>query len=172
MLGDGDEDTIARRIDLVQGGGGGVYGHDAVAEREGRGGVAGGGGNVLASSWLAPRMAVVLKVPRMWHSLLFVARLLSVAPAVIWGLQSLLLVLDRALMSVLALRGGYEVLDREGNKMKWGFVEAVAGLASIWVCSCSSSSAVSLGSCKEKGVSGDRVPGSEKGDSEQRQANS
>jgi len=52
----------------------------------------GGDGDLCAvtaqSSLLQPRMAVVLGLSKIWHPLLFVCRLLSIGPAVWWGLPS------------------------------------------------------------------------------------
>jgi hypothetical protein len=47
----------------------------------------GGGGNEISVSWLQPRIAVVLGVPTFWHPFLFACRLLSIAPALWWGVR-------------------------------------------------------------------------------------
>ena len=76
----------------------------------------------LPSSFLAPRVAVALNVPGPWHLLLFVSRLLSIAPAAAWGWPSALLLLD-GLISSFVEGGG------------WEFAETASALACIWVCS-------------------------------------
>lgn len=75
----------------------------------------------LPSSFLAPRVAVALNVSGPWHLLLFVSRLLSIAPAVAWGWPSALLLLD-GLISSFVEGGG------------WEFAETASALACIWVC--------------------------------------
>lgn len=75
----------------------------------------------LPSSFLAPRVAVALNVPAPWHLLLFVSRLLSIAPAAAWGWPSALLLLD-GLISSFVEGGG------------WEFAETASALACIWVC--------------------------------------
>ncbi|ETS84855.1 hypothetical protein PFICI_02880 [Pestalotiopsis fici W106-1] len=42
---------------------------------------------VVAVSLLQPRIAVVLGVPKHWHYPLSICRLLSIAPAIAWGLR-------------------------------------------------------------------------------------
>lgn len=42
---------------------------------------------VVAVSFLQPRIAVVLGVPKHWHYPLALCRLLSIAPALSWGLR-------------------------------------------------------------------------------------
>lgn len=42
---------------------------------------------VVAVSFLRPRVAVVLGVPKHWHYPLSLCRLLSIAPAISWGLR-------------------------------------------------------------------------------------
>lgn len=44
-------------------------------------------GPVVAVSFLRPRIAVVLGVPKHWHYPLSLCRLLSIAPAISWGLR-------------------------------------------------------------------------------------
>ncbi|KAI0130094.1 N-glycosylation protein-domain-containing protein [Xylariales sp. AK1849] len=43
--------------------------------------------DVVPASLLQPRIAVVLGVPKFWHPYLFACRLLSIAPALWWGLR-------------------------------------------------------------------------------------
>jgi hypothetical protein len=40
---------------------------------------------LIVSSFLAPRVAVVLRVPPAWHPWLFASRLLSIGPALLWS---------------------------------------------------------------------------------------
>ena len=64
----------------------------------------GGGDNHTAGldhSLLQPRVAVALGVPRRWHPFLIVARLLSIAPALWWGIRSAL----RFLLTEFVLSG-------------------------------------------------------------------
>ncbi|KAI1851914.1 hypothetical protein JX266_002767 [Neoarthrinium moseri] len=42
---------------------------------------------VVTSSLLQPRVAVLLGVPKFWHPFLFACRLLSIAPAIWWGVR-------------------------------------------------------------------------------------
>ncbi|KAH6651771.1 N-glycosylation protein-domain-containing protein [Truncatella angustata] len=42
---------------------------------------------VVSMSSLRPRVAVVLGIPSVWHYPLFLCRLLSIAPAILWGLR-------------------------------------------------------------------------------------
>ncbi|KAK7974194.1 hypothetical protein PG989_016042 [Apiospora arundinis] len=42
---------------------------------------------VVRAGFMQPRIAVVLNVPRKWHPFLFICRLLSIAPALWWGLR-------------------------------------------------------------------------------------
>lgn len=42
---------------------------------------------VVRAGFMQPRIAVVLDVPRVWHPFLFICRLLSIAPALWWGLR-------------------------------------------------------------------------------------
>ena len=57
----------------------------------GNGGHNGGGGGDAAAgldhSLLQPRLAVALGVPRRWHPFLIVTRMLSIAPALWWGIR-------------------------------------------------------------------------------------
>jgi len=73
------------------------------------------GGPTTRSSILQPRVAVVLGVPREWHVWLFGARLLSLGPATVWGVQSALQLLLRLVLRLLLLRlfpvPGVDVLD-------------------------------------------------------------
>lgn len=114
-------------------------------QEEESGGSGGGGGedssalsncSVVAPSLLQPRMAVVLGVSEKWHALLFACRLLSVVPAVWWGLPSAL----RFLVQVYHL-----VLAEVPRELKWSFDNRLRltenFLAILWVrwwwpCSC------------------------------------
>lgn len=42
---------------------------------------------VARPGFMQPRIAVALNVPRKWHPFLFICRLLSIAPALWWGLR-------------------------------------------------------------------------------------
>ena len=84
--------------------------------------------SVAAPSLLQPRMAVVLGVPEKWHALLFACRLLSIVPAVWWGLPSAL----RFLVQVYHL-----VLADVPRELKWSFDNRLRltenFLAILWV---------------------------------------
>lgn len=56
------------------------------------------------STLLQPRVAVVLGVSKTWHPLLFLCRLLSIIPAVWWGLPSALRLL--AMLHLMFIAGG------------------------------------------------------------------
>lgn len=60
-----------------------------------------GAAAVSAPSLLHPRMAVVLGVSRRWHPFLFASRLLSVVPAIRWGLPCALRLLVQIHLLVL-----------------------------------------------------------------------
>ena len=84
--------------------------------------------SVAAPTLLQPRMAVVLGVSEKWHPLLFACRLLSVVPAVWWGLPSAL----RFLVQVYHL-----VLADVPRELKWSFDNRLRltenFLAILWV---------------------------------------
>ncbi|KAJ9155731.1 N-glycosylation protein eos1 [Pleurostoma richardsiae] len=88
-------------------------------------------GSVATPRLLQPRVAVVLGVAPVWHPVLFASRLLSVVPAVLWGLPSLLLLLAR-----LAALATSDLPPAE----KWSFENRLrlteSLLAIIW-CGCS-----------------------------------
>ncbi|KKA27961.1 hypothetical protein TD95_001201 [Thielaviopsis punctulata] len=52
---------------------------------------------VIPSSLLAPRVAVILNVPKSWHLPLFVGRIISIFPAIIYGWRPALQLLDQML---------------------------------------------------------------------------
>ncbi|KAG5968231.1 hypothetical protein E4U57_007178 [Claviceps arundinis] len=94
-------------------------------------------------SMLQPRVAVVLNVSPQWHPYLFAFRLLSILPALWWGLPS-------ALQLVLSILPGPEriVLVREGGEGAWDgrlnssnhdtvpFALTEGALATIWSFAC------------------------------------
>ncbi|KAG6134603.1 hypothetical protein E4U38_002233 [Claviceps purpurea] len=92
-------------------------------------------------SMLQPRVAVVLNVNPQWHPYLFAFRLLSILPALWWGLPS-------ALQLVLSILPGSEriVLVREGGGGAWDglhssndtvpFALTEGALATIWSFAC------------------------------------
>ncbi|KAG5993628.1 hypothetical protein E4U52_001802 [Claviceps spartinae] len=94
-------------------------------------------------SMLQPRVAVVLNVNPQWHPYLFAFRLLSILPALWWGLPS-------ALQLVLSILPGPEriVLVREGGGGAWDgrlhssnhdtvpFALTEGALATIWSFAC------------------------------------
>lgn len=65
----------------------------------------------LDHSLLQPRVAVALGVPRRWHPFLIVARLLSIAPALWWGIRSAL----RFLFTEFVLSGALNNGNGNGN---------------------------------------------------------
>lgn len=84
-----------------------------------------------------------MKIPRKWHLALFMARLLSIAPALIWGLGSGVALVEGILRRILAWDGyeirrgsgigGVGIVGRDGGE--WEVLgETVVELASIWVC--------------------------------------
>ena len=86
------------------GGGGGNSNGNGNDSSKGNGYHHGGGGDTagLNHSLLQPRLAVALGVPRRWHPFLIVARLLSIAPALWWGIRCAL----RFLFTEFVLSGG------------------------------------------------------------------
>lgn len=55
---------------------------------------------IVSPSILEPRIAVVLKIPKPWRPWLFFARLLSICPAIFWGLRPALQLFTRALLAL------------------------------------------------------------------------
>ncbi|KAH7358595.1 N-glycosylation protein-domain-containing protein [Plectosphaerella cucumerina] len=55
---------------------------------------------IVSASILEPRIAVVLKVPKPWRPWLFFSRLLSICPAIFWGLRPALQLVTRALLAL------------------------------------------------------------------------
>ncbi|PHH50568.1 N-glycosylation protein eos1 [Ceratocystis fimbriata CBS 114723] len=55
------------------------------------------GSDVIQASLLAPRVAVILNVPKSWHLPLFVGRLISILPAILYGWRPALQLLDQIL---------------------------------------------------------------------------
>ncbi|KAH6874935.1 N-glycosylation protein-domain-containing protein [Thelonectria olida] len=84
-------------------------------------------------SLLQPRVAVVLNVPPPWHPWLFALRLVSVLPALWWGLPSLLQLLLRILpgpeIVVVAGGPGSPTLSVDAD-VRYALTET--GLATIW----------------------------------------
>ncbi|KAM0325141.1 hypothetical protein ACHAQA_007680 [Verticillium albo-atrum] len=56
--------------------------------------------DVVSASFLEPRIAVVLKIPKPWPPWLFFSRLLSICPAILWGLRPALQLLLRLLLAL------------------------------------------------------------------------
>ncbi|KAL5629258.1 hypothetical protein BROUX41_001865 [Berkeleyomyces rouxiae] len=75
----------------------------AIAEAAAKHAAAAGGAgarradDVLQASLLAPRVAVILNVPESWHLPLFVGRLISIVPAILYGWRPALQLLDQML---------------------------------------------------------------------------
>ncbi|KAH7176298.1 N-glycosylation protein-domain-containing protein [Dactylonectria macrodidyma] len=83
-------------------------------------------------SLLQPRVAVVLNVPPPWHPWLFALRLVSVLPAVWWGLPSALQLLLRVLPGpelVIVVGTGQAALSLDADA-RYALTET--GLATIW----------------------------------------
>lgn len=55
---------------------------------------------LLSASFLEPRIAVVLEIPQSWRPWLFFCRLLSICPAIYWGLQPALELLIRVILAL------------------------------------------------------------------------
>ncbi|KAI4593481.1 hypothetical protein KJ359_009372 [Pestalotiopsis sp. 9143b] len=68
---------------------------------------------VIAVSLLQPRIAVVLGVPKHWHYPLSICRLLSIAPAIAWGLRFALRFLIQDFLRSDAYGYGLETLGFE-----------------------------------------------------------
>lgn len=89
---------------------------------------------------LQPRVAVVLNVPQPWHPWLFVLRLLSILPALWWGLPSALQLLLRILpgpeLVVVVGRTGLSGIEDMGEAVTARYTLTEMGLATIWVCVC------------------------------------
>lgn len=87
-------------------------------------------------SLLQPRVAVVLNVPPPWHPWLFTLRLVSILPALWWGLPSALQLLIRILpgpelvVVVPSATAGTKGLSVEADA-RYALTET--GLATIWV---------------------------------------
>ena len=87
-------------------------------------------------SLLQPRVAVVLNVPTPWHPWLFALRLLSILPALWWGLPSAVQLLLRVLpgpeivVVVPSTAGGSVAMSVEQDA-RYALTET--GLATIWV---------------------------------------
>ncbi|KAJ3453302.1 hypothetical protein MRS44_017549 [Fusarium solani] len=90
----------------------------------------------LHPSLLQPRVAVVLNVPMPWHPWLFALRLVSVLPALWWGLPLAVQLLLRLLpgpelvVVVPSAAGGIQGLSVEADA-RYALTEM--GLATIWV---------------------------------------
>lgn len=83
---------------------------------------------------LQPRLAVVLNVPSPWHPWLFASRLLSILPAVWWGLPTALQLLLRLLPGhdIVIILNGQGLDKRQDVEVRYALMEAA--LATIWVC--------------------------------------
>lgn len=84
-------------------------------------------------SLLQPRVAVVLKVPPPWHPWLFTLRLVSILPALWWGLPSALQLLLRVLPGpeiVIVVGAGQAALSIDADA-RYALTET--SLATIWV---------------------------------------
>ncbi|KAM0279043.1 hypothetical protein ACHAQH_004825 [Verticillium albo-atrum] len=55
---------------------------------------------VVSAAFLEPRIAVVLKIPKPWRPWLFFSRLLSICPAILWGLRPALQLLLRLVLAL------------------------------------------------------------------------
>ncbi|KAH7157865.1 hypothetical protein B0J13DRAFT_581853 [Dactylonectria estremocensis] len=89
-------------------------------------------GHAVHPSLLQPRVAVVLNVPPPWHPWLFALRLVSVLPAVWWGLPSALQLLLRVLPGpelVIVVGTGQAALSLDADA-RYALTET--GLATIW----------------------------------------
>ncbi|KAH6973807.1 N-glycosylation protein-domain-containing protein [Ilyonectria sp. MPI-CAGE-AT-0026] len=83
-------------------------------------------------SLLQPRVAVVLKVPPPWHPWLFALRLVSILPALWWGLPSALQLLLRVLPGpelVIVVGAGQAALSIDADA-RYALTET--SLATIW----------------------------------------
>ncbi|KAI3550114.1 hypothetical protein CABS01_10563 [Colletotrichum abscissum] len=65
--------------------------------------------DLVSSSLLEPRIAVVLNVPKLWRPWLFACRLLSIGPAIFWALQPALTLLVQIIP--VAVPGGKKAVD-------------------------------------------------------------
>ncbi|KAJ0300000.1 hypothetical protein COL516b_008738 [Colletotrichum fioriniae] len=65
--------------------------------------------DLVSSSLLEPRIAVVLNVPKPWRPWLFACRLLSIGPAIFWALQPALTLLVQIIP--VAVPGGKKAVD-------------------------------------------------------------
>ncbi|KAF9871891.1 hypothetical protein CkaCkLH20_10523 [Colletotrichum karsti] len=80
--------------------------------------------DLVASSLLEPRIAVVLNVPKPWRPWLFACRLLSIFPAIFWALQPALTLLVQIIP--VAVPGGKKAATTAGNLASAGFGNAAA----------------------------------------------
>ena len=90
---------------------------------------------VTLSSFLQPRVAVLLDVPKRWHPVLFTCRALSCAPAVWWGAPPALLLLFRLAFQLGLLKGhvsGQLISLEKLLDARLGLTEST--LAIVWVC--------------------------------------
>ncbi|ROT41707.1 hypothetical protein SODALDRAFT_271453 [Sodiomyces alkalinus F11] len=55
---------------------------------------------LLSASFLEPRIAVVLEIPKSWRPWLFFCRLLSICPAIYWGIQPALELFIRVMLAL------------------------------------------------------------------------
>ena len=92
---------------------------------------------VTLSSFLQPRVAVLLDVPKRWHPVLFTCRALSCAPAVWWGAPPALLLLFRLAFQLGLFKGhvsGQLISLEKLLDARLGLTEST--LAIVWVCLC------------------------------------
>ena len=90
---------------------------------------------VTLSSFLQPRVAVLLDVPKRWHLVLFSCRALSCAPSVWWGAPPALLLLFRLAFQLGLLKGhvsGQLISLEKLLDARLGLTEST--LAIVWVC--------------------------------------
>ncbi|KAL2884867.1 N-glycosylation protein [Ceratocystis lukuohia] len=78
------------------------------------------GSDVIQASLLAPRVAVILNVPKSWHLPLFVGRLISILPAILYGWRPALQLLD-------------QILPGDAGDSVVVFPRTETALASMWV---------------------------------------
>ncbi|KAK1730060.1 N-glycosylation protein-domain-containing protein [Colletotrichum acutatum] len=76
--------------------------------------------DLVSSSLLEPRIAVVLNVPKPWRPWLFACRLLSIGPAIFWALQPALTLLVQIIP--VAVPGGKKAIPFPWTEMSLGLM--------------------------------------------------